>query len=183
MHRRGASCRPCARRGGVVIFWSLLTARMLFIHRRHLRGYDRAAAALTRYRELVQADHGRLNLPKSIIWSPTAASTQHPDILALAGVRATPDAALTGGFDVRGPDGGLRVLGHPLGADGYCRDFYMEKSCLTGRPCCRSRSMTTFFMRSRRLLRTTTVVSGGPQIKFVTVAFERRRRRSRGQRN
>ena len=92
---------------------------------------DRAAAALTRYRELVQADHGRLNLPKSIIWSPTAASTQHPDIQALAGVRATPDAALTGGFDVRGPDSGLRVLGHPLGADGYCRGFYMDKAVKT----------------------------------------------------
>ena len=46
-------------------------------------------------------------------------------------VRDTPDAALTGGFDVRGPDSGLRVLGHPLGADGYCRDFYMDKAIKT----------------------------------------------------
>ena len=76
---------------------------------------DRAAAALVRYRELVQADHGRLNLPKSIIWSPTAASTQHPDIQALAGVRASPDAALTGGFDVRGP--GAQPCGHIMHRD------------------------------------------------------------------
>ena len=91
---------------------------------------DRAAAALTRYQELVQADHGRLNLPKSIIWSPTEASTQHPAILALAGVRVAPDAALTDGFDVRSPDRGLRVLGHPLGADDYCRDYYMRQAMI-----------------------------------------------------
>eukprot|EP01051_Picozoa_sp_SAG22_P003058 SAG22_NODE_144_length_17700_cov_21.959207_4_plen_123_part_00 len=47
---------------------------------------------------------------------------------------ASPDdnGDIVGGIEVVRPEGGLRILGHPLGSDEFCRAFYARQAAKTG---------------------------------------------------
>ena len=91
------------------------------------------AAAFDDWKHRVAHAGGVVNVSKCAFWGPTAESTSHPLIEMLAAPTADGDV-ITNGVDVRpfdGPDGGMRVVGHPLGCDEFCRAFYDAKAAKT----------------------------------------------------
>jgi len=93
------------------------------------------AACWEDWRDKVAESGGVVNVGKCGVWSPTAEGTSHPDIQALAGERGD-DGVVRGGFDVLprdGTRGGMRLGGHPLGCDEFCRAFYDGRAAETER--------------------------------------------------
>jgi hypothetical protein len=84
---------------------------------------DAVAAAVPEWRTCVQTGHGEDNMEKSALWSPTAAGTAHPGIVALAAE----------GVPVQPPRSGITCVGHPLGSDDFCVSFYDRKAAKTER--------------------------------------------------
>ena len=88
-------------------------------------------AAYAQYDAMITEAGGRMNMPKSLAWSPSPAAAEHPAVQAMAGDRQ-PDGTVRGGIDVRPASEGLRCLGHPLGTDDFVRDYLMRQADGTG---------------------------------------------------
>ena len=84
------------------------------------------------YDAMVTASGGRMNMPKSLAWSPSPEMASHPAVVAMAGERQS-DGSVRDGIDVRPATEGLRCLGHPLGSDEFARNFFLEQAAGTGR--------------------------------------------------
>ena len=104
------------------------------------------AAAFVDWRRMTEDAGCVPNLGKCKFWGPigiatelassfqdfAAGGTGHPAVQALAGVRQ-PDGSFWGGVEVVPASEGIKVLGHPLGSDAYCKAFYMAKAEKSGR--------------------------------------------------
>ena len=80
------------------------------------------AAALADWEAVVLAALEQPHLGKCMLWAPTAA----------AGAHAAVQALVARGMVLHAPEGGMKVLGHPLGSEAFCRAFYAGKAAWTG---------------------------------------------------
>ena len=62
--------------------------------------------AYEQYDAMVTASGGRMNMPKSLAWSPSPEMASHPAVVAMAGERQS-DGSVRDGIDVRPATEGL----------------------------------------------------------------------------
>ena len=84
--------------------------------------------ALNDWFDRIEAAHGVVNLSKCNVWSPTAAGTEHPDIQALGNAQSGSTGAAVATLNIQPPASGMRVVGHPIGSDDFCRAYYDDKA-------------------------------------------------------
>eukprot|EP01047_Picozoa_sp_COSAG01_P009801 COSAG01_NODE_406_length_17453_cov_83.218105_6_plen_3546_part_00 len=76
------------------------------------------------WQDMVRDCHGTPKLPKCKVLTVAPDTSRHPAIRTMADM----------GFDVLPSDGplaGLKIGGHPVGSDAFCREFYMSKAAET----------------------------------------------------
>ena len=81
-----------------------------------------ATAAFRDWVQMVRNAGGQPSIGKCKAWSPSPDSLMHHEVVALG----NPENGT--GVEICEAHTGLRVVGHPLGTDTFCRNFYMQQA-------------------------------------------------------